>query len=119
MLDDDLSAYFLAVSSLRSGDPSVRRPALAALLELARGSKGPVQLRAERAVAKEFGPYAVREGLSGCAAPMEAVLACCDDDRECRSCPWQWKDEQTEFDAQSALGGLGHEPKVTDDIIAS
>ena len=104
MLEDDLSHYFVAVSSLRSADPSVRRPALSVLLGLARGCKGPVQARAERALAKEFGPYAVSERLSGCAAPMEAVLACCADDRDCRECPWLWEEEPlTDFDARAAF----------------
>ena len=105
MLDDDLSDYFVAVSSLRSDDPPVRRRALSVLLGLARGCKGPVQARAERTLAKEFGPYAVSEGLSGCAAPMEAVLACCADDRDCRECPWMWEEGPlTDFDAQAAFG---------------
>lgn len=105
MLDDDLSDYFVAVSSLRSADPAVRRPALSVLLGLARGSKGPVQASAERALAKEFGPYAVTEGLSGCAGPMDAVLACCADDTDCRTCPWVWVEPLTDFDAQAAYGG--------------
>jgi hypothetical protein len=101
MLDDDLSAYFAAVSSLRSADPSVRRPALSALLELARGCKGPVQARAERVLAKEFGPYAVSEGLSGCAGPTEVVVACSED---CRNCAWTWDEPLTDFDARAAFG---------------
>ncbi len=104
MLNDDLSAYFVAVSSLRSADPSVRRPALSVLLILARGSKGPVQARAERALAKEFGPYAVSEGLSGCVGSPGAVHACCDDDRDCRACPWLWEDALSDFDARAAFG---------------
>lgn len=104
MLDDDLSAYFAAASSLRSADPAVRRPALSVLLALARCAKGPVQASAERTVAKEFGPYAVSEGLSGCAGPTEAVLACCAEDRDCRGCAWMWEDLPTDFDAQAALG---------------
>jgi hypothetical protein len=104
MLDDDLSTYFVAVRSLRSADPSVRRPAVSALLELARGSKGPVQARAERVVAKEFGPYAVSEGLSGCAGPMEAVVACCASDEDCRSCAWIWREPLSDFDARAAFG---------------
>jgi hypothetical protein len=117
MLDDDLSAYFVAVSSLRSADPSVRRPALSVLLGLARGSKGPIQASAERALAKEFGPYAVSEGLSGCAGPMEAVFACCADDSDCRTCPWMWEDEPlTDFDARAALG---RSPEIDTDAVAS
>lgn len=110
MLDDDLSDYFVAVSTLRSADPSVRRPALSVLLGLARGSKGPVQARAEGALAKEFGPYAVSEGLSGCAGPMAAVLACCADDTDCRACPWIWEEPRlpdtalSDFDARAAFG---------------
>ena len=104
MLDDDLSDYFVAVSSLRSADPSVRRPALSVLLGLARGCKGPVQASAERTLAKEFGPYAVSEGLSGCAGPMEAVLACSANDTDCRTCPWVWEEPLTDFDARAAFG---------------
>lgn len=103
MLDDDLSAYFVAVKSLRSADPSVRRPALSALLILARHAKGPVQARAERALTKEFGPYVVSEGLSGCAGPVEAVHACCQDDRDCRTCAWVWEEALSDFDAQAAF----------------
>jgi len=116
MLDDDLSDYFVAVSSLRSADPAIRRPALSVLLGLARGSKGPVQVSAERALAKEFGPYAVSEGLSGCSAPADAVLACCVEDKECRTCPWIWQEPLTDFDAQAALG---RGPEVGADSIAA
>ncbi len=104
MLNDDLSAYFIAVSSLRSADPAVRRPALSVLLKLVRGGKGPVQARAERALAKEFGPYAVSEGLSGCVGSIEAVHSCCEDDRDCRACPWLWEDAPSDFDARAAFG---------------
>jgi len=117
MLDDDLSAYFVAVSSLRSADPSVRRPGLSVLLGLAGGSKGPIQASAERALVKEFGPNAVSEGLSGCAGPMEAVFACSADDRDCRACPWMWEDDPlTDFDAQAALG---RSLEIDTDAIAS
>ena len=105
MLDDDLSDYFVAVSSLRSADPAVRRPALSVLLGLARGSKGPVQASAERALAKALGPYAVTEGLSDCAEPMEAVLARCADDTDCGTGPRVWAEPLTDFDAQAAFGG--------------
>ena len=104
MLDDDLSDYFVAVSSLRSADPAVRRPALSVLLGLARGSKGPVQASAERALAKEFGPYAVTEGLSDCAGPMDTLLACADD-TNCGTGPSAWAEPLTDFDAQAAFGG--------------
>ncbi|HEX5328242.1 MAG TPA: hypothetical protein VFW75_16355 [Acetobacteraceae bacterium] len=97
MLDNSLSAYFASVRALRSADPSTRRPAISTLLELARRPKGPVQASAERALTGEFGPYAVTDGLSGCSGPTEAVLACCADGRECRSCAWFWPDRAEAF----------------------
>jgi hypothetical protein len=105
MLDDDLSDYFVAVSSLRSADPAVRRPALSVLLGLARGSKGPVRASAERALAKEFGPYAVTEGLSDCAGPMDTLLACCADDADRGTGQSVRAEPLTDFDARAAFGG--------------
>jgi hypothetical protein len=89
-LEDDLAAYFGAVRGMRSNDAMIRRPAISALLRLARQIRGPVQTRAEQALTKEFGPYPVRDGLYGCSAPFDLVEEC---DRNCRTCVWRW-DEQ-------------------------
>lgn len=85
--NDAIAAYFLAASALRSDVPVLRRPAIAALLELARQATGSVRVGAERALTEEFGPFAVSEGLSGCAAPIKVVERC---DGTCRVCPWLW-----------------------------
>jgi len=107
MLETSLSAYFTSARGLRSTDPSVRRPAISALLELARGPAGAVQASAERALTKEFGPYAVSEGLAGCAGSAEAVIACCAEDRDCQSCPWLWIERAKAFENYGNLFGPG------------
>ena len=86
----DLTGYFAAACGLRSDFPTVRRPAIAALLELAQQATGPVRASAERSLTEEFGPYAISEGLPACTAPARVVEAC---DGDCRSCPWLWLDE--------------------------
>jgi len=84
---DGLAVYMAAVRALHSDDPTVRRPAISVLLELARRGHGSVRANAEQALTKEFGPYAVSEGLQGCSAPIEVVDAC---DGNCRACVWLW-----------------------------
>ena len=112
MLETGLSAYFASATALRSADPVVRRPAISTLLDLARRSEGPVQASAARTLAREFGPYAVSEGLSGCAGSVEAVVACCAEDRDCRNCAWLWRDPSATFDAPRDLFG----PEVSEAI---
>ncbi len=104
MRDNDLSAYFVAVNSLRSPDPATRRPAIAVLLQLARGREGPVQRRAERALAQEFGPYVRNEGIGACAAPAATVIDCCAEGWDCRTCEWLWTEALSDFDARAAFG---------------
>ena len=87
----DLNSYFAAVRALRSDDPSVRGPAITALVELARQGMGPVRARAARVVTEEFGPYALSEGLPACTAPVRIVEEC---ECNCRSCVWLWLDQQ-------------------------
>ena len=110
---DGLVIYMAAVRALHSDDPTIRRPAIAALLELARRGLGTVRANAERALTQEFGPYAVTEGLSGCSAPIEVVDVC---DGKCRSCVWLWLDQPesavphasvvtTDRDPQPAVSG--------------
>ena len=103
MRDNEISDYFVAASSLRSTDPAIRRPAISVLLQLARGREGPVQRRAERALAQEFGPYVRDEGIGGCAAAAAAVIDCCAEGRDCRTCEWLWLHELTDFDARAAF----------------
>lgn len=81
--------YFAAASALRSDFPAVRRPAITALLEIARQTTGPIRASAERTLTEEFGPYAVTEGMPPCAAPMRVVEEC---DGCCGSCSWLWFD---------------------------
>jgi len=92
---DEIAAYFAHVCALRSDDPTVRRPAIAGLFELARQGSATAKLYAERVLKAEFGPYAVADGLSGCAGSVEAVQACCAEDRDCRCCPWVWLEQKS------------------------
>jgi hypothetical protein len=69
----DATAYFLSSQALRSDDPAVRRPAISTLIALAQHAVVPVSARASAVLTKEFGPFAVTEGLSGCAAPLSVV----------------------------------------------
>ena len=89
--EDNIASYFVAACGLRSESPSVRRPAIGTLLELARNATGPVRARAERALAEQFGPFVAKEGFSGCVAPIGVVEAC---DGNCRSCIWLWLNEE-------------------------
>ena len=87
----DLTGYFAAACALRSDLPAVRRPAITALLQLARQTTGPIRANAERVLTEEFGPYAVTEGMSPCSAPIRLVEEC---DGNCGSCAWLWLDPQ-------------------------
>lgn len=87
---DGVAVYMEAVRALQSDDPAIRRPAISVLLELARRGQGAVRTNAERALTREFGPYAVSEGLPGCSAPIEVVDVC---DGNCRACVWLWLDK--------------------------
>lgn len=87
-VNEDVAAFLAAVRALHSGDPAVRRPAIAVLLQLARGQSS-AQTDAECVLTEEFGPYALTDGLGGCSAPIEVVEVC---DGNCRSCVWLWQD---------------------------
>jgi hypothetical protein len=106
-LKDELDALLAAIRALQSDDPTIRRPAISMLLELARLGHGLVRAEAELVLTEEFGPYAVSEGLSGCSAPIEVVDAC---DGNCRSCVWLWQHAAvlpTELDPQSTTTPVG------------
>lgn len=90
--NDGITAYFSAACGLRSDVPALRRPAIAALLELARQATGRVRDRAKDALTEQFGPFVVSDGLSGCAAPIRVVEQC---DSNCQVCPWLWLNEGT------------------------
>ena len=83
--------YFRAYQDLKSDDPSVRRPAISTLIALAQQSARPIGIRASLALTREFGPFAVTEGLGGCAAPLAVVHKCDAEDWDCRTCPWLWR----------------------------
>ena len=88
--EEEASAYFLCVQALKSPDPSIRRPAISALIDLAQQATPPIRARASAALMKEFGPFVVIEGLSGCAGPILAVYDCEAEGRDCRGCEWLW-----------------------------
>jgi hypothetical protein len=91
---DDRAYVLTAIRALQSDDPTIRRPAVSMLLELARQGHGAARADAERVLTEEFGPYAVCEGLSGCSAPIEVVHTC---DGNCRACVWLWHDPPSLF----------------------
>lgn len=85
----DPTSYFAAARALRSDLPTVRRPAITTLLELACQTTGAIRASAEKTITEEFGPYATVEGLPPCAAPIQVVEEC---DGCCGSCAWLWLD---------------------------
>lgn len=85
--------YFLACSDLRSEDPAARRPAITALLVLARQGTVTIRGRATEILKQEFGPGVATHGFLGCAAPRSAVCAFGDYGPDCHNCPWHWPDE--------------------------
>ena len=87
---DDLANYFVAACGLRSGSPEVRRPAIAALAQLAGRSVAPIRARAEGALTAEFGPYVMSDGLPPCLAPFPVVETC---ESQCGSCVWRWQNQ--------------------------
>lgn len=89
--DNEILAYFRSCQGLRSDDPSIRRPAISTLITLAHQAIMPIRVRARAALTQEFGPFAVTDGLSGCAAPPAAVYACSSEGRDCRTCAWAWR----------------------------
>ena len=89
-MDSEVKAFFCASQGFRSDAPSARRPAVAELISLARTASAPIRSRAADVLVKEFGPYAVTHGLSGCAAPISEVESCAIEARACRDCPWIW-----------------------------
>ena len=58
------------------------------------------EVNAERTLTKEFGPYAVGEGLPSCVAPIRLVEEC---DGNCRSCEWLWLNQQPPSERSSAV----------------
>jgi hypothetical protein len=101
---DELDPLLAAIRALRSDDPTIRRPAISMLLNLARQGQG----RSGRVLTEEFGPYAPSEDLSGCSAPIETVHGC---DGNCRSCVWLWLDRPSSILAApiaSSRGALIH-----------
>ena len=72
-LEDQAAAYFSSSQALKSDDPAVRRAAISTLIDLAHRASTPIRARASAILAKEFGPYAVTEGLSGCTAPISTA----------------------------------------------
>jgi hypothetical protein len=89
-LDSEAKTFFCASSGLRSDVPSARLPAIEQLMILARNASPPIRARAVAILVKEFGPYAVTHGLSGCAGPIAEVECCSLETRDCRDCPWAW-----------------------------
>lgn len=87
---DQATIYLLASQALKSDDPSIRRPAIATLIDLAQHAIPSVRACANAALAKEFGPYAVSDGLSGCVAPISTVHRCDAEDWDCHGCEWLW-----------------------------
>ena len=87
---DQAAACFLALRALKSDDPSIRRPAIAMLIDLAQQATSCIRAGASAALAREFGPYAVSEGLSGCAAPISTVHQCDAEGWDCHACVWLW-----------------------------
>jgi len=83
----------LACNDLPSGESSVRRPAIIALLYLAAQGRTAVRAQARKILKDEFGPYVLSHGFIGCAAP--AGVACEIDDQGpcCHICSWKWADE--------------------------
>ena len=88
--EEQASAYFLSFQALKSDDSSIRRPAISALIDLAQEATPLIRTRASAALMKEFGPFVVIEGLSGCAGPIAAVYECEAEGRDCRGCEWLW-----------------------------
>ncbi len=88
--EEEAAAYLRSSQALRSPDPSIRRPAISALTDLAQQATPPIRSRASATLMKEFGPFVVIEGLSGCAAPISAVHVCDEEGRDCRGCEWLW-----------------------------
>ncbi len=100
--EEQASAYFQSSQALKSDDPAVRRPAISTLIALAQQAVAPVSARASAVLTKEFGPFVVTEGLSGCAAPISAVHQCDAEGRDCRACEWLW-DPPSASGSDSAL----------------
>lgn len=95
-LKSEAKMFFCASHDFRSEDPSERLPAVATLIALARSAIPPIRSRAAAMLVKEFGPYAVTHGLSGCAAPISEVETCSVQTRDCRGCPWFWLPQEDE-----------------------
>ena len=74
----------LAFQAFKSDDPSIRRPAISTLIDLARQATAPIRTRASAALMEEFGPFVVIEGLSGCVGAIAAVQECEAEGRDCR-----------------------------------
>ncbi len=89
-MDSEAKMFFCASQGFRSDAPQARRAAVAELIALARNASPPIRSRAAAVLVKEFGPYAVTHGLSGCAAPISEVELCSGETRDCRNCPWAW-----------------------------
>jgi hypothetical protein len=90
--EDGIATYFEAVRGMRSNDAPIRRSAISTLLELARQSQEPVATHAARALAREFGPYVVTDGLGGCSAAFDFVETC---NGDCGVCAWLWEGQPT------------------------
>ena len=82
------TSYFSSSRDLQSQDPSIRLPAITKLMDLAHHAAAPVRARATAALVREFGPYVMTHGLSGCGAPIQEVEDCFAEPRDCRTCPW-------------------------------
>jgi hypothetical protein len=97
-MEDAATRYFSASQHLRSPNPSLRLPAIAALSDLAHQAPTPIRARAAAALIREFGPSAVTHGVSGCIAPIAEVEQCYAEPRDCRTCPWFRQQPQTSDD---------------------
>lgn len=105
---DQVTTYLLMSQALKSDDPSIRRRAIATLIDLAQQAITSVRVLARAALEKEFGPYAVSDGLSGCVAPISAVHQCDAEGWDCHGCEWLWNPPQDS----------GSDPASKNDVMA-
>lgn len=101
--DEETCAYFTASLDLKSADLSVRHPAISILITLAQRATAPVRARAVAILIKEFGPFVVIDGLSGCAAPIVTVHECDTAERDCSGCEWLWRSSKRQVDVISSV----------------
>jgi hypothetical protein len=99
--EQEAAAYFLATHALKSSDPNVRRAGISTLIELAQRAGTCVRARASAILTKEFGPYALADGLSGCTARISTVHQCDAEGWDCRACEWLWNPRENADSART------------------